>query len=397
MSTLTREIRIHEKPRNVICAFYASTTYGSEYRAGLEFIRFAATNGFDLAIVADLEENSPVPELEARAPGIRVMRIPSPIKRQATLYRYSDLVAQWVWHLRVARWLRAQHGGLQSLWIQNGALPWLPLAPYFGLSEVLIWGPVGGGEPPSVAMMETLPWRDRLRERLRSQIERIMLRGKLGTILNGPTPRVVVMARTTEAQRQLTNGLGRNVPVIPEILDPLEAVHVHREPGASPHLVWVGQDIPRKNLSLALTLFLYLRKGAFPTATLDIFGCSATGRDPIEGVTFHGWVPSVPWHQFRDDGVLLLTSFREGLPSAVLEAARNGLLCVTSDVGAVGSLGIPSIHLLPKDEYPNYATESLRQIENRIRQHLAQNETSFARVSNRKKLIDHLLAEGAIE
>lgn len=391
-----RETGLAGSPRKVICAFYASTTYASEYRAGLEFIQFAASQGFDLAIVADLEENSPNEALEASAPGIRVVRIPSPIKRQATLYRYSDLVAQWVWHLRVARWLRAQRGGLQSLWVQNGASPWLPLVPYFGLSQVLIWGPVGGGEPPSSVMMDRLPWRVRLRERLRSLVERRMLRGKLVAIQNARTPRLIVMARTAEAQRQVAPGLGRPVPVIPEILDPLAAVHVSREPSASPRLVWVGQDIPRKNLRLALQLFQRLRNGAFPGATLDVFGCSAPRGDSVEGARFHGWVPSVPWHQFRDDGVLLLTSFREGLPSAVLEAARNGLLCVTSDVGAIASLSVPTIHPLPRSEYPDYSDASLRGVEQRIRQHLGQKETRFEAVSNRRRLEEHLCAEGAL-
>lgn len=391
-----RETGLAGSPRKVICAFYASTTYASEYRAGLEFIQFAASQGFDLAVVADLEENSTNEALEANAPGIRVVRIPSPIKRQATLYRYSDLVAQWVWHLRVARWLHAQRGGLQSLWVQNGASPWLPLVPYFGLSQVLIWGPVGGGEPPSSAMMNRLPWRFRLRERLRSLVERRMLRGKLVAIQNARTPRLIVMARTAEAQRQVAPGLGRPVPVIPEILEPLAAVHLTREPGTSPRLVWVGQDIPRKNLQLALELFQRLRNGAFPEATLDVFGCSAPPGRIIDGAEFHGWVPSVPWHQFQDDGVLLLTSFREGLPSAVLEAVRNGLLCVTSDVGAIASLGVPTIHPLPRSEYPDYSDASLHGVVQRIRQHLRQKETQFEAVSNRRRLQEHLRAEGAI-
>jgi glycosyltransferase involved in cell wall biosynthesis len=396
MTKFNNRACIDEYPRKVICAFYASTTYGSEYRAGLEFIQFAAFHGFDLAIVADLEQNSSNEALEASAPGMRFVRIPSPIKRQATLYRYTDFVAQWVWHLRVSRWIRAQYGSVESLWVQNGASPWLPLVPYFGLSEVLIWGPVGGGEPPSPAMMDKLPWRVRTRERLRSLLEQRMLGAKLIAIQNVQTPRLITMARTADAQRQVAHGLGRPVPVIPEILDPLGAVHVTREPGSSPRLVWVGQDIPRKNLWLALELFQRLRKGAFPEATLDVFGCSAPRGSSVEGARFHGWVPSVPWNQFQDDGVLLLTSFREGLPSAVLEALSNGLLCVTSDVGAIASLSVPTIHPLSRSEYPDYSDASLHGVEQRIRQHLGQRETRFEAVSNRRRLQEHLCAEGAI-
>ena len=394
---MTQNSATHVKYQKVICSFYASATYGSEYRAGFEFIKFAAANGFDLAIVADLEENSSIPEIQLVANGIRIIKIPSPIKRQNTLYRYTDLLAQWVWHLRVAKWIGRHTSILHSLWIQNGASPWLPLAPYYKKTKILIWGPVGGGEPASTAMLKTLSWKDRLRERFRSQFEYLMLRGKLRSINSARSPRTIVIARTKEAQIQLSSGLGHNVPIISEILDPLDALSLHRIPSESPRLVWVGQNIPRKNLSLALQIFNYLRNGPFPDATFDVFGCETPNSSPTDGVTFHGWVSRVPWQKFRNDGVLLLTSFREGLPSALLEAARNGLLCITADVGAISSLEIPTIHLLPKEQYPNYSHSTLRDIERRIRYHLAQTEIHFSPVSNRQKLTNYLREEGVIE
>jgi glycosyltransferase involved in cell wall biosynthesis len=386
-----------ESSRNVICAFYASTTYGSEYRAGLEFIKFAASNGFDLAIVADLEENSTALELEAEAVGIKVVRVPSLIKRQQTLYRYTDLVAQWIWHFRAAQWMRTNLGPLSCLWVQNGASPWLPLKPYFGLAGTLVWGPVGGGEPPSPAMMKTLSLSQRLREYSRSKLEKAFIDLKLAAINTLKAPRIVAIARTKEAHCQLSSILGRDVPIIPEILDPLTEVTHHRTPSKNPRLLWVGQNIPRKNLALAFQIFQYLREGTFPDATLDVFGCTAPNGEAMNGVTFHGWVSSVPWQEFRNDGILLLTSFREGLPSVVLEAVRNGLLCITADVGAIGSLDIPTIHLLPKDQYPNYSEATLNDAQSRIEEHLAQTEINLPPVSNRKKLTDYLYAEGAIK
>lgn len=393
---MPREYSLDSGPRNVICAYYISATYGSEYRAGLEFIQFAASKGFDLAIVADLDENSSPAALEVLAPGIRVVRIPSPVKRQATLYRYSDLIPQIIWHLRVVRWLRQQPRTIQNLWVQNGASPWLPLVPYFGLAPVLIWGPVGGGEPPSRAMMQQLPWKVRLRETLRSLIEQNMLRGKFAATRRQGAPRIVAMARTMEAQRHLAKGLNTNIPVIPEILDPLGSVHLRRQPARSPRMIWVGQDIPRKNLRLALHLFEFLRRNAFPDATLDIFGCETPGEGTIAGVTFHGWVPRIEWQNFRNEGVLLLTSFREGLPSVVLEAARNGLLCVTSDVGAIGGLGVSTIFTLPREEYPSYSVHTLNDIVARIRHHLDATEINISPVSHRDNLAKHLCDEGAL-
>jgi glycosyltransferase involved in cell wall biosynthesis len=384
------------EPISVICAFYASNTYGSEYRAGLEFIQFAAANGFTLAIVADLQENSSAEILEMNAPGIRVIRIPSLIKRQSSLYRYHDILPQWLWHHRVARWLRAEKLLVQSLWIQNGASPWLPISPYFGLSKHLIWGPVGGGEPPTPAMMKTLPWRQQMRERLRSGLERILLNRKQAAMLNKHAPRLVTMARTRIAQRQLSLTFGRTVPVIPEIINPLNKVEIHRGPASSPRFIWVGQDIPRKNLPLAFKIFRHMRETAFPQATLDIFGCQESAAPLPDGAKCHGWVRGVPWDTYRNDGVLLLTSFREGLPSVILEAASNGLLCIASDVGPLGDLNVRTIHMLPHTEYPEFTRKTLDDVTRRVLDHLAETKICLPAVSNKDKLSSHLRREGAI-
>lgn len=380
-------------PRNVICAFYASTNYGSEYRAGMEFIRFAANEGFDLAIIADLDQNSSPAEIEAIAPGMQVMHIPSPIKRQKTLYRFSDLIAQTIWHLRVARWLRKQKH-IENLWVQNGASPWLPLVPYFSVSPTLIWGPVGGGEPPPPAMMQMLSVGSRLREGMRSAFEKSLLKSKFTAMQRNAAPRVIALARTSEAQIQLQKGQQSNIPLIPEILDPLNPVRITRKVMSNPRIVWVGQDIPRKNLRLGLDIFETLRAGAFPNATLDVFGCEPNEKMSAEGVTFHGWVNKINWNLWKDDGVLLLTSFREGLPSVVLEALQNGLLCVSSDVGAIASLRVPSLVILPRAEYPNYSKRTIQEVADRIRQHLETTEIEITSISYRANLSQYLNAEG---
>lgn len=379
--------------QRIICTFYASITYGSEYRSGLEFIRFAASNGFDIAIVADLDENSSTEALEVEAPGIQVVRIPSPMTRQATLYRYSDAFAQSVWHLRVARWLTRQRIPIHTLWIQNGAQSWLPLTQYFRVTRTLVWGPVGGGEPPPAAMLRRLPLRNRLRENLRSLAETFLLRQKFSAAAQPGAPRIIPLARTVEAQRSLSRGMHCTIPIVPEILDPLHAVHVQRTPSRTPRLLWVGQDIPRKNLQLALDIFHVLRSETFPDATLDVFGCMRPTNDANDGVTYHGWVARIDWAGFQNDGVLLLTSFREGLPSVVLEAAKHGILCVSADVGAIASLGIATLHIMPHNQYPNYSANTLRQVADQIRLHLAKTMIDLPSVSYRNNLTNHLRAE----
>ena len=381
------------KFHNIICAFYASKDYGSEYRAGMEFIRFAAHEGFDLAIIADLEQNSTAAELEAEVPGIQVMRFPSPLKNQKLLYQYSDFFAQAIWHYRVARWLRRQKQ-VRQLWIQNGASPWLPLVPYFGVCPTLIWGPVGGGEPPPTAMMLRLPPGSRLREQIRSCVENFFLKRKFAAMLRKSAPRVIALARTADAQRQLENGLNSKVPLIPEILDPASNAKIERKKVSEPRFIWVGQDIPRKNLQLALDIFDKMRRLDFPNATLDVFGCNSNDKDSTPGVIFHGWVKRIDWALWKDDGVLLLTSFREGLPSVVLEALQNGLLCVSSDVGAIAGLGAPTIMTLPRTEYPAYSDQTIDRVVDRIRQHLSATEIDIPAISYRAKLSNHLKAEG---
>ena len=65
-----------------------------------------------------------------------------------------------------------------------------------------------------------------------------------------------------------------------------------------------------------------------------------------------------------------MTSFREGLPSVVLEAITNGLFCVSTDVGSIGVCGFKTVHLLPMDEYPKFCGKTITATANQIRTHL---------------------------
>ena len=88
--------------RKVIVAFYASKQHGSDCRVGDEYIDFAARNGFDTAIISDLDRNDEGPELAPLSYKFDVVRIPSFIRNSALLYRFTDFLPQTVWHFRVA-------------------------------------------------------------------------------------------------------------------------------------------------------------------------------------------------------------------------------------------------------------------------------------------------------
>lgn len=379
------------RARRAIVAFYASLHHGSEYRAGAEFVRFAAEAGFDLAVIADLTQNSSPAELSAAASGIAVSCVPSAVVQQQWLYRFTDFLPQLIWHRRVARFLKARHPGLDTVWVQNGALPWLPVAPYRGAAPVFIWGPAGGGETLPGRVLETLGTKTRWREKLRRWLEASSVRRKRSLFSGSAFSNVILLARTSDAQKQLQSLLDTHeVPVIPEILEPVPAVRLDRQPCHVPRFIWVGQDIPRKNLPLAIRLFQSVRAEAFPAATLDVYGVGAVTATETPHVRFHGWVPSIDWPSYRDDGVLLLTSYREGLPSAVLEAIREGLLCVASDVGSVSSLNVPTLHVLPNEQYPDYDRATVSALVSRIILHLATARLDFGPVSYRQGLLDYL-------
>jgi len=381
-------------PRRAIVAFYASKRHGSEYRAGAEFIHFAAEAGFDLAIIADLEQNSSPSDL--RTGELQIQQVASPVVKQRLLYRFTDFIPQLIWHVRVARHLRTLDRPLDVLWIQNGALPWLPLAPYRDVAKRIIWGPVGGGAGPAPATLATLNRSTRIRESLRSGIEGFFLRRKRRLFSDHGFPKVIAVARTHEAQANLQYmAPGKPAPVIPEILDPIAAMSRARKPTTSPRFVWVGQNIPRKNLPVALDLFARMRTQVFPEATLDVYGVSPSEADAVPGVHFQGWVSRIDWDSYRDDGVLLLTSYREGLPSVVLEATSAGLLCAVADVGSLGSLGLPTMHVLNHVEYPFYSDSTVQQLAERVRAHLASEHVEIHPINFRSRLQTYLNEYGA--
>jgi glycosyltransferase involved in cell wall biosynthesis len=349
---------------HAIVVFYASDRYGSEYRAGLEFIDLARQAGFNAVVIADLHHNLNEAELAERFPGMAVVVVPSIVRRQESLYRYNDVVPQLVWHRRAAALIRQRFGQVNELWLQNGALPWLPVDSYLPIvRDRLIWGPVGGGGAARPGYLKGARIAARLREGLRGTIEHLALKRQVKQLnkFQAGGKRLAVMARTYAIASQLeSDGLRNHILVVPEIVIPIRGKQITKPAAMTPRFVWVGQNVPRKNLAMAMMLFGRFRRH-FPDATLDIYG-SDDQRFAGEGVTLHGWVSRVPWEDYSAGGILLLTSFREGLPSVVLEALEHGLACVSTDVGSVRTLEGAPLYLIPMAEYPQVSEPVLEEI-----------------------------------
>jgi len=257
----------------------------------------------------------------------------------------------------------------------------------------LIWGPVGGGGAFSAHANQNSTFFGSLRERLRGFIEFVSLGIKINQIKKYNKNTIIPIARTREAMRGMEKLFpGRKIPVIPEILIPMAGAKICKGAAKVPHFIWAGQNVPRKNLILALKIFEALRHEYFPEAFLDVYGVPPP-KFAIQNVRFHGWVPVINWDKYVDNGVLLLTSFREGLPSVVLEALSRGLLCISSDVGALSRLNVETLMILSSSEYGDYSRDTYGQIALRIQQHLNSVEIKLEPVNFSKQLAEYLNAE----
>lgn len=376
----------------VIVTFYASSRRGSEYRSGWEFIKFASDQGFDIAIVADLEDNIAPGGSDLLGLDIEVVQVKSLVRNQSALYKWSDFLVQQLWHRRVSKWIESNIGKVEILWVQNGAQPWQPVKGYLRQSKKMIWGPIGGGAAPPINYLMQLPLREALRERVRLWFQTQQLQRKNRQFAANPDTKVMPIARTVEAQSLIQKTLGfSDVPVIPEILWPLAAGERAKQASDSPKFIWVGQDLPRKNLDMAIKLFSRLSESHFPNSTLDVFGAR---REETSGfnIRYHGWVSKINWGAYSDNGVLLLTSFREGLPSVIIEALAAGLFCVSTDTGSIGHLNSERMYLLSMKPYPEICSDDVINIANKISVYLKLEFLPKENISFDKYLEDYLRA-----
>ena len=120
----------------IIICFYASNSYGSEYRSGYEFLKYADDKFFDLAIISDIEFNKKIDKDEFK--NLKIKFIPQDAKDQNELYKKSDYKYCNKW-LAMVKSSLSKYNSIEILWICNPAQVWHPIYSFLGLSNKLIF------------------------------------------------------------------------------------------------------------------------------------------------------------------------------------------------------------------------------------------------------------------
>ena len=292
-------------------SFYFSNRTGSEYIAAFEQNQLLTKTYGDsvVNIVSDIDKNIQLDN---------TIVLKSLITSQETLYKYTDFIPQFLWHFKV--FLKLMRMRPNKVFI-SGLMPWHPIYLYALLRSDVFFLGVGGSK-------EII--NNSLFEMLRKYISMFHL-----SIMRYFYNQIVVIPRTIDAELLWAEYTHNIKGIIPERVIPMMDDEVSINPKDPIKFVWIGQDIKRKNLPLALKWY-NLIKSDFPKSELHVFGAS---RDiPSKGVKFHGWVNKVDLLQNGSKWVLLLSSSREGLASSVLEVLKKGGAIISKDIGSMSML-----------------------------------------------------------
>lgn len=383
------------KKRTVV-AFYCSPIYGSEYKSGWQIVTEAINAGIvERVIISDIEKNINSAEWGIKYSGVDFKVVPSIIKSDRLLRKLNDLLPQWIWHYSVAMLVKVN----SALWIVNGAQPWLPLKCYMNKANDIIWGPVGGSEKLNISLLEKFSVLQKLREILRSIVVNLFSASKVRSLRKyiASGRRVTILARTNSAFRfYKSNFTGAKLRLVPEIINILNHEHVIKQESESSlvNWVWVGQNIPRKNIALSLSLIDKLAQRIPGRHVVHIFGPSCL-KEPFFSVSgvelkFYGWVDKVPWDLFRANAIFINTSIREGLPSTIIEAMQNALFCLSTDVGSISAVFSKS-KLIKFIDMDSDVINQISDISNHIQVYLQSNRFEIDSVCLREELYEAIL------
>lgn len=338
-------------------SFYFSNTLASEYIAAFEqrelLIKKYGDNVF--GIVANLDANINFNNN---------VKLKSIITKQENLYKYSDFFAQYLWHFRVFRELMRLKP--KKVFV-SGLMPWFPIYLYSFLKcDVVFMGVGGSVKIINKSFFEII-------RKILSLFNLIIMR-----LFNKD---IVVIPRTTEAELLWKNYTRNLKEIIPERVLPLKRNKVSLKSKDPINFVWIGQDIKRKDLSLALKWFSSI-KSYFPKSEFHVFGASRKIKQ--DQVKFHGWVKNLDLLKYGSKWVLLLSSKREGLPSSVLEVLKIGGVIICKDIGSMKML--KSERVLIIENFDNSKIQLSAKLEDLFKKNkIVVEEESF--INNYKKII----------
>jgi glycosyltransferase involved in cell wall biosynthesis/peptidoglycan/xylan/chitin deacetylase (PgdA/CDA1 family) len=331
------------RPRVLLMAFMCSPDHGSEWAVGWNraiqcakhFDTWVICQGDQQAVEVQrfLEINGPIPGLQFEFVPFR----PGP--KPATLGGLSWL-AYGRWHRKaftVARQLHAKmrfdlvHQVTNTGYREPGYL--------WKLDVPFVWGPVGGTQNYPWRFLSEAGLRFGLGEALRSLLNNVQLNWSRRGWLATRRARVVFAANSTirsqfnrargvDPALMLETGLPRVADVRREVRDPTQPLRI----------LWSGQFIPCKALSLLLKALAQLPR--------DVpFELRVLGGGPLErrwkrqanqlGISKRiEWLGWQPYHraleQYTWADVFAFTSLRDNSGNVVLEALANGVpvLCL---------------------------------------------------------------------
>tara|TARA_B000000532_G_C18876673_1_gene411018 strand:+ start:3337 stop:4467 length:1131 start_codon:yes stop_codon:yes gene_type:complete len=371
----------------IIICFYASNSYGSEYRSGYEFLKYADNKFFDLAIISDIEFNKKIDKDEFK--NLKIKFVSQNAKDQNELYKKSDYKYCNQWLASVKSEL-SKYNSIEILWICNPAQIWHPIYGFLGLSNKLIWGPIGGGD--SIVNVSSLKYLRKsfiLREFLRSFCQYYFLSLlKIYLIIFFKKRKPIILSRSELSKKLVNRFLNIKAIFISERIAPLRKDTILKKISGCPEFIWIGQDIPRKNLNLTKKIFREYLSKEYSFSKLTIIGTKCYEDNPK--IIYKSWVKKVPYEDFQNNGVLICSSLREGMPSVIIEALNNGLFVLTTNVGSINSLQHnESIYIFESIDCTN---ENWEAIYKKINRHLQKKSINLKNPDFVKRL-DNLFAK----
>jgi glycosyltransferase involved in cell wall biosynthesis len=121
------------------------------------------------------------------------------------------------------------------------------------------------------------------------------------------------------------------------------------------HFVWSSVNRPKKGLAIVLKAWQMVYS---PAQSMHLHVLGTASEAPVDGVTFHGFVPPPDVHRFLKAGDIGLFSalWPEGFGLSLAEQISCGLFCIASVAGGPASYFDPQKHGIAI-KHPNVVSE----------------------------------------